>query len=95
MPAAWGRRGRAAGLARTAAWFLPVWLPGAVLNMHIGVSRAGYAVRDEGPVFLLVFAVPAALALTLWWRAGAANPAAAVNQATCAVRPVVQHARRR
>ncbi len=60
--------GGAAGAARAALWFLPVWLLGAALNMHIGVSRAGYAIGDEAPVFLLVFAAPAALALLLWRR---------------------------
>jgi hypothetical protein len=29
-------------------------------------SRAGYSVREEAPVFALVFGVPAALALVLW-----------------------------
>lgn len=61
--------GGGAGAARAALWFLPVWLTGAGLNMYVGVTRAGYAVRDELPVFLLVFAVPAALALLIWWRA--------------------------
>jgi len=36
--------------------------------MYIGVKRAGYSVADEAPVFLVVFAVPAALALLLWWK---------------------------
>jgi hypothetical protein len=34
--------------------------------MWIGVSRAGYSVVDEAPVFLLVFAVPAIVALLAW-----------------------------
>jgi hypothetical protein len=48
--------------------FLPIWLLGAGVNMYIGVKRAGYSVADETPVFLVVFAVPAALALLLWWK---------------------------
>ena len=45
--------------------FIPVWLACAAFNMWVGVSRAGYSVGDELPVFLVVFAVPSALALWL------------------------------
>jgi hypothetical protein len=38
------------------------------VNMWLGVAKAGYSVADEAPVFLLVFAVPAAVALLVWWR---------------------------
>lgn len=34
----------------------------------LGVSRAGYSVAEEAPVFLVVFGVPAAVAAVLWWR---------------------------
>ena len=33
----------------------------------IGVSRAGYSVAEEAPVFVMVFGIPAALALVRWW----------------------------
>jgi hypothetical protein len=56
------------GLARAALSFLLVWLMGAGVNMYIGVKHAGYSVSDELPVFLLVFAVPAAVALLVWWK---------------------------
>jgi hypothetical protein len=57
--------GRLAGglAARAALWFLPGWLLVAAINMWIGVSRAGYSVAAEAPIFLVVFAVPAAVAL--------------------------------
>ena len=45
--------------------FIPVWLACAAFNMWVGVSRAGYSVGDELPVFVVVFAVPAALAFWL------------------------------
>ena len=48
--------------------FIPVWLACAAFNMWVGVSRAGYSVDDELPVFVVVFAVPAALAFWLWRR---------------------------
>jgi hypothetical protein len=36
--------------------------------MWLGVSRAGYSVTEEAPVFLVVLGVPAAVAAVLWWR---------------------------
>jgi hypothetical protein len=63
-----GGPGQAASLATAAKIFLPLWLIGAGINMWIGVSKAGYSVADEAPVFALVFAVPAAMALLVWWR---------------------------
>ena len=57
-----------AGMILGAKVFLPLWLAGAGINMWVGVSRAGYTVREEAPIFALVFAVPAVVALLLWWR---------------------------
>jgi hypothetical protein len=56
------------GLSRAALIFLPVWAIGAGINMYLGVKRAGYSVADEAPIFLLVFAVPAAIALVTWFK---------------------------
>jgi hypothetical protein len=36
--------------------------------MWIGVSRAGYSVAEELPIFLLIFALPAAGAGLAWWK---------------------------
>jgi len=58
-------------LARAALVFVPLWFIGAAINLWIGVSRAGYSVADESPIFLLVFAVPAALALIVRRRLAA------------------------
>jgi hypothetical protein len=55
-------------LARAAKAFIPLWFIGAAINMWVGVSKAGYSVREEAPIFLLVFAVPAAVALFVIWR---------------------------
>jgi hypothetical protein len=57
-----------AGLALGAKVFLPLWLVGAGVNLWIGVSRAGYTLAEETPVFFVVFAVPALVALVVWWR---------------------------
>jgi hypothetical protein len=53
---------------RAALYFLPAWLAAAAINLWFGVAKAGYSIRDEAPIFLLVFAVPAALALLAWWK---------------------------
>jgi hypothetical protein len=57
-----------AGMATAARWFIPVWLIAAVVNMWIGVAKAGYSVTEEAPILLLVFAVPAGVALLLAWH---------------------------
>ena len=49
--------------------FIPLWLVGAAINMWIGVTKAGYSVADEAPVFAIVFSVPAVVALIVWWWA--------------------------
>ncbi|TDK28630.1 hypothetical protein E2F46_01750 [Luteimonas aestuarii] len=46
--------------------FVPLWLACAVVNLRIGVVRAGYTVRQELPVLAVVFAVPVAIALGAW-----------------------------
>jgi hypothetical protein len=58
-----GSSGAATGLLA----FLPLWLIGAAINLAIGVRQAGYTIAQEAPIFLLVFAVPTAVALLLWW----------------------------
>ena len=48
--------------------FIPVWLAVALINMWLGVSRAGYSVAEELPIFLAIFAIPAIAAGFIWWR---------------------------
>lgn len=55
-------------MARAALYFLPLWLIGAGINMYVGVKSGGYAVSEEAPVFLIVFALPALVALLVWWK---------------------------
>jgi hypothetical protein len=47
---------------------LAIWLTITATNMWIGVSKAGYSVADELPILLLLFAVPAAVAVLVRWR---------------------------
>ena len=48
--------------------FLVLWLIATLINMCVGVSKAGYSIKDEAPVALLVFAVPAIISILIWWR---------------------------
>lgn len=57
------RGGAPPAFARAAWVFIPVWLALALVNMWVGVTRAGYTVAEEAPILLLVFAVPAGAAL--------------------------------
>ncbi len=54
--------------SKAALYFLPVWLAAAAINLWLGVAKAGYSVGDEAPIFLLIFAIPSALALLVWWN---------------------------
>ena len=42
---------------------LVAWLLVTGFNLWVGVTRAGYSIREEFPIFVLLFAVPAAVAL--------------------------------
>ena len=63
----WGGDSTSA-LAIAAKAFIPFWLLMCIANMWIGVSKAGYTVRDEAPVLLIVFIVPAIIAAVAIWR---------------------------
>jgi len=48
--------------------FILLWIVICSFNMWVGVSKAGYAVAEELPVFALVLLVPTALAVMVRWR---------------------------
>ena len=50
------------------AGFIALWLVVTAANMWVGVAKAGYSVSEELPVFLLLFGVPAVVALVLKWK---------------------------
>jgi hypothetical protein len=60
--------GGTSGIATAALAFLPLWVVGAGINMYIGVMRAGYSATAEAPIFVIVFGVPAAVALFAWTK---------------------------
>ena len=62
----WGHD--AAGVAQAAQWFIPVWAGVALVNLWIGVTKAGYTVAQELPILLVVFLVPTVVAALLTWQ---------------------------
>ena len=52
-----------ASLSKAALAFIPVWLAAAVVNLSVGVLKAGYTVAQEFPIMLVVFGIPAAVAV--------------------------------
>jgi hypothetical protein len=48
--------------------YVALWLVIAGVNMWVGVAKAGYSFAEELPIFLLIFAVPAAAAILLKWK---------------------------
>lgn len=47
---------------------LCLWLAVTGINMWIGVSKAGYSVGEELPIFALLFLVPVVSAVLVRWR---------------------------
>ena len=48
--------------------FIVLWLALAAVNLIAGVTRAGYTVAEELPIFLLIFGVPVACMLLVRWK---------------------------
>lgn len=57
-----------AGIALAGQLFVPVWLLLAAANLWVGVVHAGYTVRQELPILVTVFAVPAIAAGVIIWQ---------------------------
>jgi hypothetical protein len=66
--AGWRFGGGAQSLVTAAKIFILVWLVVALINMWMGVARAGYSVAEELPIFLAIFLIPAAVAAFVWWK---------------------------
>ncbi len=56
-----------AGLCATVLC-VAVWLVLTGANLYAGVTRAGYTLTEELPIFLLLFVVPALVMMFLRWR---------------------------
>ena len=63
-----GNPSRAIGTATVA--FVVGWFLVAAVNMYFGVARAGYAFREELPIFLVIFLLPTIVAFVTqrWLR---------------------------
>jgi len=61
------RLGGGVSMVTAAQIFIPFWFVAVLINMWTGVARAGYSVADEFPVFVVTFAIPAAVAVFVWW----------------------------
>ncbi len=48
--------------------FIGIWLVAALINMWFGVHRAGYSALEELPMLVVVFGVPAILAVWVWFK---------------------------
>ena len=46
--------------------FIPIWLGTALLNMSMGVARAPHSVGEKFPLVLVIFSIPAGVALFIW-----------------------------
>jgi hypothetical protein len=60
--------GDSASLGRAAIYFIPVWLLLSAINLWIGVRSAGYSLAEEAPICAIIFAIPAAVAVFVWWK---------------------------
>ena len=58
----------ATSMVTAAKIFIPVWLLAALVNLWVGVARAGYSVAEELPIFMAIFAIPAVVAVFVWWK---------------------------
>jgi len=57
-----------AATAWATAAFIALWLVVTAANMWVGVNKAGYSVSEELPILLLLFGVPALVAVVLKWK---------------------------
>ncbi len=55
--------GGSATLRQALMVFIPAWFLAAAINLTIGVTKAGYTVMEEVPIFLIIFGIPAVVAL--------------------------------
>ncbi|WP_298431334.1 hypothetical protein [Ottowia sp.] len=62
----WGNSSAAMALA--AKLFIPVWLMVVAVNMWVGVAHAGYSAKEEFPILIANFLVPALVAGFAAWQ---------------------------
>lgn len=61
--------GSIAGSMRTTVFaFCVIWFLVAAGNLWMGVATAGYSFKEELPIFLIIFGLPAAVAVIAKWK---------------------------
>ena len=60
--------GRPSAMTMATAVFIVLWLIASGWNMYVGVSRAGYSVAEELPIFFVILLIPAVAALVVRWK---------------------------
>jgi multisubunit Na+/H+ antiporter MnhG subunit len=58
----------ATAMTRATAAFVALWFFAAAWNMWVGVNHAGYSFSEELPIFLLIFLLPAVVAIGVRWK---------------------------
>jgi hypothetical protein len=58
----------ASSMATATVVFIAAWFIAAAINMAVGIFKAGYSFREEFPIFLLIFALPALVAGFVKWK---------------------------
>ena len=58
----------AAAMTTATVIFVVVWFCAAALNMWMGVAKAGYTFREELPIFVVIFLLPALVAVVAKWK---------------------------
>jgi hypothetical protein len=57
-----------ASLTTATIVFVVIWFIAAAVNLWAGVSKAGYTFAEELPIFLLIFLLPAVVAVVIRWK---------------------------
>jgi hypothetical protein len=60
--------GNPSAITVATATFVALWFVAAAVNMWLGVTQAGYTFMQELPIFLLIFGLPAAVAVVVKWK---------------------------
>jgi hypothetical protein len=55
-------------MAIATASFVAIWFVVAAANMWVGITQAGYSFQEELPIFLVIFLLPAAVAVIVKWK---------------------------
>jgi hypothetical protein len=55
-------------IADTTLAFITFWLLASMTNLWMGVAQGGFTFREEVPIAVLIFAIPAGIAALVKWK---------------------------